>query len=207
MSSAEPAIAALPPLPYTTPTQWAPSLVEHTATLLIDQGHLEKKAAAGALSFLFRVPGGNEVQRALSALAREELVHFERTLRLLAARGIHFEPLQPARYAEKLKTAISRTMPHRLADDLLVAAIIEARSHERMSLLAGALRGHDDEVATFYEELCEAEARHETLYAALAASLLPADQLAARWHALGVHEAEVLTALPFAPRLHGGGCP
>ncbi|MBL8730687.1 MAG: tRNA-(ms[2]io[6]A)-hydroxylase [Planctomycetes bacterium] len=207
MTSAESATAALPPLPYATPPQWAPALLEHTATLLVDQGHLEKKAAAGALSFLFRVPGGNEVQRSLSALAREELVHFERTLRLLAARGIGFEPLQPSRYAERLKTAISRTMPHRLADELLVAAIIEARSHERMALLARALRGRDDELATFYDDLCEAEARHESLYAALAASLLPADDLTARFDVLSRHEQAVLTALPFAPRLHAGGSP
>ncbi len=198
------AAIALLPLPYVTPPQWAPAMVGHVPTLLIDQGHLEKKAAAGALSFLFRVPGGNEVQRALSALAREELVHFERTLRLLAARGIAFEPLQPARYAERLKTAISRTMPLRLADELLVAAIIEARSCERMALLADALQGKDDESSAFYRDLCEAEARHESLYAALAASLLPADELAARWRVLGRHEAEVMVALPMAPRLHSG---
>lgn len=198
---------ALAALPYVTPPQWAPALLADTSTLLVDQGHLEKKAAAGAMSFLFRVPGGNEVQRALSALAREELVHFERTLRLLAAREVPFEALQPARYAEKMKSAISRTMPLRLVDELLVAAIIEARSCERMGLLARALRGVDDEVATFYDDLCEAEARHESLYAALAASLVPPDELAARWRALGEHEAQVLSALPFAPRLHGGGTP
>lgn len=207
MTAADPVPATLPPLAYATPPAWAPALVGHTATLLVDQGHLEKKAAAGALSFLFRVPGGPEVQRALSALAREELVHFERTLRLLAARGVPFAPLQPARYAERLKTAIGGVMPQRLADELLVAAIIEARSCERMALLAQALRGRDDEVATFYDDLCEAEARHESLYAQLAASLLPAAELTARWQALSLHEAAVLTALPFAPRLHGGGAP
>ena len=149
MSAADPVPAVRLALAVATAPAWAPALVGHVATLLVDQGHLEKKAAAGAVSFLFRVPGGAEVQRALSALAREELVHFERTLRLLAARGVAFAPLQPARYAERLKTAIARTMPQRLADELLVAALIEARSCERMALLAQALRGHDDEVAAF----------------------------------------------------------
>src|SRR5690606_37945446 len=130
-STARDSATSLPPLPYTTPEHWAPAQVEHVATLLVDQAHLEKKAAAGALSFLFRVPGGAEAQRALSALAREELVHFERTLRLLAQRVVPFAPLQPSRYAERLKAAIARTMPRRLADELLVAAIIEARSCER----------------------------------------------------------------------------
>lgn len=195
---------ALSPLPYTTPPHWAEALRPHVATLLVDQAHLEKKAAAAALSFLFRVPGGAEAQRALSALAREELVHFERTLRLLAQRGVPFAPLQPARYAERLKAGISRTMPQRLGDELLVAAIIEARSCERMAAMAAALRGTDDEVASFYDDLCEAEARHESLYARLAADVLPPTDLAARWAALAAHEASVLAALPAEPRLHAG---
>ncbi|MBL9078026.1 MAG: tRNA-(ms[2]io[6]A)-hydroxylase [Planctomycetes bacterium] len=196
--------APLPPLPYATPPDWAAAMVPDLGTLLLDQAHLEKKAAAGALAFLFRVPGGADVQRALSALAREELVHFERTLRLLAQRGLPFAPLQPGRYAERLKAAVRSTMPHRLADELLVAAIIEARSCERMAAMAAALRAVDAEAAAFYGELGEAEARHEALYVQLAALLLPADALAARWRELGAHEAAVLAVLPRQPRLHSG---
>jgi tRNA-(ms[2]io[6]A)-hydroxylase len=203
MPPVEPA-GALSPLPYATPSHWAPTLVGHLDTLLVDQAHLEKKAAAGAVSFLFRVPGGADAQRALSALAREELVHFERALRLLAARGVAFMPLPPAAYAERLKAAIARTMPERLADELLVAAIIEARSCERMGLLADALQAVDPEAAAFYADLCEAEARHQSLYVELAAELLPAAALAARWQHLARHEAAVLAALPVVPRLHGG---
>ena len=195
---------SLAPLPYVTPEIWARSLVPHTATLLVDQAHLEKKAAAAALSFLFRVPGGAEAQRGLSVLAREELVHFERTLRLLAARGIPFAPQPPAAYAERLKTAIGRTMPQRIADELLVAAIIEARSCERMAELARALRSADEELAAFYSDLCEAEARHQSLYVELAANVLPAPELAQRWRALCEHEATVLRSLPWTQRLHGG---
>ncbi|MBX3463074.1 MAG: tRNA-(ms[2]io[6]A)-hydroxylase [Planctomycetes bacterium] len=194
----------LPPLPYRTPPAWAAAMVDHVPALLVDQAHLEKKAAAAAVAFLFRVPGGAAAQRALSRLAREELVHFERTLRLLSARGVAFVPQPPTPYAERLKAGIGRTMPQRLADELLVAAVIEARSCERMALLGAALRGVDAEVAAFYAELCAAEARHEGLYAALAADLLPPEQLVARWQALGAHEAAVLAGLPPAPRLHAG---
>jgi len=191
-------------LPFVTPGEWAVAQAPHLAELLVEQAHLEKKAAAAAIAFLFRVPGGAAVQRELSALAREELVHFERTLRLLASRSIALRPLTPSGYAERLKSGIRTTMPERLVDELLVAAIIEARSCERMALLGRALTTTDAEVAAFYADLCEAEARHQSLYVELAARLLPPAAVERRWHELGEHEAAVLRSLPFVPRLHGG---
>ena len=189
---------------YRTPRAWADAQLPHRAELLLEQAHLEKKAAAAAVQFLFRLPMDAARHRRLSALAREELVHFERTLKLLDARGIVFAAIAPSPYAERLKAAVARTMPARLADELLVAAVIEARSHERLELLAHAYAAVDPELAAFAAELVDAEARHAPLYVELAASLLPAAELAARHHALLAHEAEVLRALPFAPRLHSG---
>jgi tRNA-(ms[2]io[6]A)-hydroxylase len=190
--------------PYATPRAWATAQLPHRGELLVEQAHLEKKAAAAAVQFLFRLPTDVEQHRRLSALAREELLHFERTLRLLAARGIAFAPLAPSPYAERLKAAVARTMPERLVDELLVAAVIEARSHERLDLLAGAYAAVDPELAAFAADLVAAEARHAPLYVELAATLLPAGVVAERHRALLAHEAEVLRALPFAPRLHSG---
>lgn len=185
-----------------TPATWATAQLAHGAELLVDQAHLEKKAAASAVAFLFRgLPA--PAQRALSGLAREELVHFERTLRLLERRAIAFVRQQPVAYAERLKAAVLRTMPERLVDELLVAAIIEARSCERMALLAAALRAVDAELAAFYEDLCEAERRHESVYVRLAAELAPA-RAASRLGELCAHEARVVDSLAWSPRLHSG---
>ena len=190
-------------LPFVTPVGWADAMRPHTAELLVEQAHLERKAAAAAMSFMFRLRSGGDRQRVLSALAREELVHFERTLRLLDRRGIAFGSILPSTYAERLKGAVAATMPARLVDELLVSAIIEARSCERMALLAHALQGHDGELAAFYSDLCEAEARHESAYVAIAAELAPAD-MAPRLQALGRHEAAILRSLPLSARLHSG---
>lgn len=189
---------------FVTPAAWADAQYAHRAELLVEQAHLEKKAAAAAVQFLFRLPVPADDLRALSALAREELVHFERTLRLLAQRGIPFTAQPPSPYAERLKQAVARTMPERLADELLVAAVIEARSHERMALLATAFATRDAELADFYADLVAAEARHAPLYVDLARVVQPADVVAVRHAALRQHEAAVLAALPFAPRLHSG---
>jgi len=190
-------------LPFVTPAGWANAMRPHTAELLVEQAHLERKAAAAAMSFMFRLRSGAERQRVLSALAREELVHFERTLRLLDRRGIAFGAQLPSAYAERLKGAVATKMPARLVDELLVSAIIEARSCERMALLAQALREHDPEIAAFYRDLCEAEARHESAYLAIAAELAPQD-VTPRLLALGRHEAAVLRQLPWSVRMHSG---
>ncbi len=65
------------PLGFVTPVAWADAQFAHRAELLVEQAHLEKKAAAAAVQFLFRLPAPAEDLRALSALAREELVHFQ----------------------------------------------------------------------------------------------------------------------------------
>ncbi|MFM1871566.1 MAG: hypothetical protein RL398_988 [Planctomycetota bacterium] len=192
------------PLPFVTPPAWADAQWPHRAELLVEQAHLEKKAASAALALLFRLPAGHGHERELSALAREELVHFERSLKLGAARGIAFVGQVPCEYAERLKRAVRREMPQRLVDELLMAAIVETRSCERMGRLAEAFAGRDAELADFYADLVAAEARHGCLYAELACELVGSEAAARRWSELAAHEAAVLAALPFAPRLHSG---
>jgi tRNA-(ms[2]io[6]A)-hydroxylase len=191
-------------LQYCTPDAWAEPLRAHLPELLQEQAQLEKKAAAAASTLLFRLPMDLPSHRALSRLAREELVHFERTLRLLEQRGIALASVEPGPYAERLKAAMLRTMPERLLDELLIAALIEARSHERMALLADALAGDDAEVAAFYRDLLEAEDRHRHVYVEVAAAVFAPAQVGARLQQLLAHEAAVMQALPWVPRLHGG---
>lgn len=189
---------------YVTPLAWAEAQAPQLAELLVEQAHLEKKAAAAAVQFLFRIGDQPAAQKDLSALAREELLHFERTLRLLQSLGIPFRSLPPSPYAGQLKAVVAGTMPARLLDELWISACIEARSHERMALLAVALQPTAPAVAEFYADLCAAEARHAPLYAEVAALLAPAELVAARRQVIEQREAEVLRQLPFAPRLHSG---
>lgn len=203
-SAADPAAFALA---STTPSRWAAGLAGHLSVLLLEQAHLEKKAAAAAVQFLFRVPPRAELQRALSQLAREELLHFERVLRLLQRRGIAFDRQPPSAYAGQLKAVCRQAMPDRLVDELLVAALVEARSCDRMQCLAAALAEHDPDAAEFYRDLVAAEARHHLVYVEAAAALVPQPVVASRWRELARHEAAVLAAQPLVPRLHAGLVP
>lgn len=187
-----------------TPAAWATAVLPHLAELLVEQAHLEKKAAAAASSFLFRIPSVAAWQKSLSQLAREELVHFERTLRILQDRGIELGQQAPSPYAESLKSVRHAHMPQRLLDELVVSAVIEARSHERMQMLARALHDRDAPAAAFYDGLVEAEERHHGDYLEIAAGMFGRDAVLASWEKVASHESGVLASLPFLPRLHGG---
>ena len=134
--------------------------------LLIDHAHCERKAAGVALQLMFRYPSDRALAEALSPLAREELEHFELVLQLLERRGIALRPLAAPAYGATLAGAVRRQEPGRQLDALLVAGLIEARSHERMALLAA--HAGDGELRQLYGELLASEARHFGLYWVLA---------------------------------------
>jgi tRNA-(ms[2]io[6]A)-hydroxylase len=183
-----------------TPPAWVARALAQLPELLLDHAHCEKKAAGVALTLLFQYPERAAFQAPLAALAREELAHFEAVLGVLAERGIAFRRQRPSAYAGRLRTAVSSREPERLLDTLLCSALIEARSCERLGLLAGALT--DPALARFYASLRAAEARHHGLYVELACTVAPREQVAARLAELAAREAEVIAAA-HEPRLHG----
>jgi tRNA-(ms[2]io[6]A)-hydroxylase len=183
-----------------TRPDWAPQAIAALDTVLVDHAHCEKKAASMALTLLFRYPDQRALLRPLSALAREELEHFEQLLELLDARGVPFAHLPPAPYAASLLKACRRDEPGRLVDTLLCCALIEARSCERMRLLSEQLP--DPELAAFYKGLLATEARHHMLYFDLAAEIAGRAEARGRLDALAAHEAEVLLTPGPEPRMH-----
>ncbi len=145
---------------------WLEAAVARSDLLLIDHAHCERKAAGVALQLMFRYPSDRGLAEALSPLAREELEHFEQVLALLEGRCIGLRPLAAPAYGATLAGAVRRQEPQRQLDALLVAGLIEARSHERMSLLAA--HAPDPELRQLYGELLASEARHFGLYWVLA---------------------------------------
>src|SRR5207245_1446024 len=117
---------------------------------------------------------------------------FEEVLGHLAARGIAMRHQRPSPYAGDLMRAIRAREPERLVDTLLCSALIEARSCERMRLLADAL--DDPALVALYRGLLAAEARHHETYVELATAVVPEAQVRARLRELARHEAAVLAA-------------
>jgi len=199
-------------LASTTAPQWSESMLATSATideLLLDHAHCEKKAASTALSLIFRYPERAALITPLSELAREELSHFEQVVALLRARGREFERLAPSPYAAKLMQGVRIHEPVRLLDTLLCCALIEARSCERMQLLARAFEARVEapgmrELFELYEGLLASEARHFATYVELArqCSLVGEAELGKRLAELAEHEAEVIRAATGTTRMH-----
>ncbi len=189
-----------------TSAAWLPWALEHIDPILVDHAHCEKKAASTAVGLIFRYPEFPALMVPLSRLAREELAHFEQMLATLDRRGVPFERLPPSPYAARLMAAVRSHEPARMVDTLICAALIEARSCERMGLLAAGLREHDAALADLYAGLLASEARHHDTYLDLARAtgVVPEAELRERLAALAEHEAAVLANAPWEPRLHNG---
>ena len=185
-----------------TEPRWLAQALADLDAVLMDHAHCEKKAASTALTLLFKYPERAALLRPLSELAREELTHFELVLDHLSRRGLPFERLKPSPYAGRLMAVVRPDEPDRLVDTLLCCALIEARSCERMKLLAEHLPARDPELALLYRGLLASEARHHTLFVDLARTVAPAEAVRARLAEIAIHEAEVLS-VPFElARMH-----
>lgn len=150
-----------------TPNAWLEYAVQQIPLLMVDHAHCERKAAATAVNFMSQYPEKPDLIAVMSPLAREELLHFEKVITLLNARGIEYGPLPPSLYAQRLhKHVTKKNGVEKLADQLIVGAIIEARSCERFNALAPLLS--DPILAKFYASLAKAEARHFEEYLRLA---------------------------------------
>jgi len=179
---------------------WLAQALAHPDLVLIDHAHCERKAAGVALQLMFRYPSDGALAAVLSPLAREELEHFERVQALLQRRGIPLRPLAAPPYGASLAALVRRQEPQRRLDSFLVAGLIEARSHERMALLAA--HSPDPELRELYTDLLASEARHFGLYWVLAERAAPRAALMGRLEELAAAEAELLATLWSAPRFH-----
>lgn len=206
MAVTQAAVARVKWLAAPTSGAWLAAACARPDLLLIDHAHCERKAAGVALQLMFRYPSDVGLAQVLSPLAREELEHFELVLQLLERRGIALRPLPAPAYGAALAKAVRRDEPARLLDSLLVAGLIEARSHERMALLAAD--GPDPELRALHGELLASEARHFGLYWVLAEERYGRELTTARLQELAVVETEALAGdceSPEQVRMHSGG--
>lgn len=186
-----------------TSDDWSARIQADLAPVLVDHAHCEKKAASTAMGLIFKHQDRPELCVQLSALAREELEHFERCIALLQSRGIAFDRMTPSPYAKRLHGACRSEEPGKSVDVLLCCGLIEARSCERMKILSETLP--DAELAAFYGELLASEARHHTTYVDLACLFEDRPAVMARLRELSEFEADVIANAPAEARLHSAG--
>ncbi len=183
-----------------TQTAWIEQAIANLDTILLDHSHCERKAAGVALNLMFRYPSNALLVRKLTAIAQEELEHFEQVNQWLDRRNIPLAPLASPPYGAKLKVQIRKDEPHRLLDSLLIAALIEARSHERLGLLGDYCP--EPQLAKFYGSLMASEARHYGIYWILADTYFERETVNQRLNELSQIESDILSTLHPEPRIH-----
>jgi tRNA-(ms[2]io[6]A)-hydroxylase len=211
MDSGEIAVQQLPS--SATDPRWVGVALGDLDAVLCDHLHCERKAAQSALSLVRSYPDRPDLSVAVARLAHEETSHVLRVAQLLARRRIGPRPDQIDDYARALRTHVRKREPEHLIDSLLVFALIEARSAERLALLGEALgaSGHEPELAELYRTLATAEVRHRDLFVRLAFDCAPVRargklraraEVAERLEELAAAESAIVAGLPLRPRIH-----
>jgi tRNA-(ms[2]io[6]A)-hydroxylase len=178
---------------------WLAVALDDLESVHADHLHCERKAAQSALSLIRAYPERADLVSAMARLAHDETRHVVQVAHLLTRRGQAAAYDRGDDYAAALRTQIRVREPDRLLDRLLVFAIIEGRSAERLGLLAGAL--DDPRSRELYAQLTVAEIRHRDTFLSLARDAAP-KAWRARATELAAVEAEILAGRPVAARIH-----
>ena len=189
------------PLRVATPTAWAIAALQDPAALLSDHAHCEKKAALTALTLSQTCADTPRASVLLARLAEEELNHYRRVLEALQGFGWALQPDAGNAYAQALHKQAAKG----LLDRLLIAALIEARSCERLWLLEQAGKAHAELGSApwlaFLLELERCEAGHALAYGRLAEERFgAAAEPRLEWWL--DREAEIIQNLPWRSAVH-----
>src|SRR5437764_5169320 len=136
--------------------------------VLTDHAYCEQKAATSCISLIQRYNQKEKLVCELAPVVTEEWGHFRLVLDELKKRGLKLGRQRKDEYVNALfkfcQTGGSEQ--GRLLDQLLMMAMIEARSCERFKRLSEGLE--DDYLKKFYRRFMESEAGHYTLFIELA---------------------------------------
>jgi tRNA-(ms[2]io[6]A)-hydroxylase len=188
------------PLRLPTDPRWLEIAVADFDAVLVDHAHCEKKAAASAMALVSAYPDHDVLIKRLARVAHEELRHFRQVYDLISERGLQLGKDEGDPYAQQLIKQVRTTYAERRMDRLLVSALIEARSCERLELLGEGLP--DAGLRDFYRKLAQAEAGHYVLFVDLAELYDEPARVQARLAELAEAEAAIVASLPVAPRVH-----
>lgn len=180
---------------------WIKSAMANLNSVLIDHAHCEKKAAATGMSLLSAYPDKTEISLTMSDLVEEEIGHYRSVVKIIDEKGIKLNYDTGDLYVKELLSYINKNEPRRLLDRLLTAGIIEARSCERLQILAENI--NDEILKKFYTELAASEAGHYVTFIKLAKLYFEEKEVNQRLDELTNIERNIVVSLPNHPVMHG----
>lgn len=175
--------------------RWAELVTADLDAILTDHAYCEQKAATSCISLIQGFPEKERLVDELSPIVTEEWGHFRLVLQELKERQLKLGNQRRDEYVHKLRDYMIKggSRNDRLLDQLLIMALIEARSCERFKCLSEELS--DEYLRKFYRRFMESEAGHYAVFIDLAYEYLPEEKVKTRWRQWLEYEAEVMENL------------
>lgn len=149
--------------------------------ILTDHAYCEQKAATTCISLITKNPEKELLVEQLSPIVTEEWGHFRMVLAELKKRKLKLGKQRKDVYVNKLLEFQKKggSPMERFLDQMLIMALIEARSCERFKRLS---EGMDDEyMRKFYRKFMESEPGHYTLFINLSEYYIDKNIVRKRW--------------------------
>jgi tRNA-(ms[2]io[6]A)-hydroxylase len=186
-----------------TDPRWVSLAQFSLVDILTDHAYCEQKAAATCMSLIQRYSQREVLVAALAPIVTEEWGHFRLVLAELRKRGLSLGVQRKDEYAAALIQFCQKggAEEGRLLDQLLMMAMIEARSCERFKRLSEGLE--DAYMRKFYRRFMESEAGHYTLFIELAETYIDKEKVRNRWQDWLAYEAAAINRLELrGDRMH-----
>jgi len=186
-----------------TDKSWAVIAENNLQQLLTDHAFAEQKAAASAVSLIINYSEETQMVQAMGDIAIEEMEHFKMVHDIMVSRNMVLGMDRKSEYAKHLIKFFPKTKDRTesLVGRLLIAAIIEARSCERFSVLSKNMK--DQELVKFFGDLLASEAGHYTLFLGFARKYQDRKIVDKKWDDLLSYEAEYMKKQGVKPFVHG----
>jgi len=171
--------------------------------ILVDHAYCEQKAASSCISLIIKFPEFDRMVDVLSPVVAEEWEHFEAVMQQIRKRGYKFGHPRRDEYVVQLQSFVRKggSRTDQLTEQLLMNALIEARSCERFKILWKNLE--DEELQQFYYQLMISEAGHYVNFIQLAKAYHDPDKVEKRWAEWLAFEKEVMETLAIrGDRMH-----
>lgn len=188
------------PLAIATPPTWLPIVLNDFDAFLLDHAACERKASANAMSFVVRYADRKALIEPMICLAKEELAHFHEVYKIIMKRGLQLPQNESDVYVHSLVAHARHGRDERLLDRLIIAALVEARSCERLRLVGVALP--EGELKDFYMRLAREEAGHFRIFTRLAQHYFPDEVVDAALARLVAVEGQVMLDSPVRAVVH-----
>jgi len=162
--------------------------------ILTDHAYCEQKAATTCITLITKNSEKELLVQELSPIVTEEWGHFRMVLAELNKRNLKLGRQRKDVYVNKLLQFQKKdgSPTDRFLDQMLIMALIEARSCERFKRLSEGLE--EEYMRNFYRKFMESEAGHYTLFITLAEHYLDKKLVRNRWAEWLAYEKELMNS-------------